>query len=418
MAGLGDLERLSKQLDAWAAGYLDAERLPCLAVAVTKGNDVVLRKEFGSAQQPLASGLGPEEEASFLMMSCTKVVTAVAALQLLEQGMWALEDPVSKHLPAFAACPGVISADATAAELGELEPLASPLTMRMLLTHTSGLSYDIMPALADGRPNPLAARYAAAKLEGEGSLRETADRIATLPLVAQPGTTWNYSMGIDVMGACVEVLSGMELDAYFEEHIFAPLGMGSTAFVQRMSPQLEARKVDYFNANLPAIGEHGRAFFSPDFEGVKMVAGPEMDGMRKPALDPGGGLVSTVSDWVLFTQALLGSGLGANGARILQPSSVDLMASPHIPESDRGPQMNLINGTREDNDDYTMGLGVAVGTAEVKSFEWGGMTSTVFWVDREHDIGVVCLSQLVPSVIYPIRTQLKGLIYGAAAPKL
>ena len=80
--------------------------------------------------------------------------------------------------------------------------------------------------------------------------------------------------------------------------------------------------------------------------------------------------------------------------------------------------MNLINGTREDNDDYTMGLGVAVGTAEVKSFEWGGMTSTVFWVDREHDIGVVCLSQLVPSVVYPIRTQLKGLIYGAAAPKL
>ena len=91
------------------------------------------------------------------------------------------------------------------------------------------------------------------------------------------------------------------------------------------------------------------------------------------------------------------------------------MASNQIPESDLGPQMRLINGRPDDDADYTQGLGVAVGTGDIKSFEWGGMTSTVFWVDRERDIGVVCLSQLVPSVVYPLRTQLKAIVYGSLA---
>lgn len=131
------------------------------------------------------------------------------------------------------------------------------------------------------------------------------------------------------------------------------------------------------------------------------------------ALAPGGGLVSTLSDWMLFTEALLGSGLGANGVRILEASSVDLMASNQIPLSDRGPQMRLVNSRPEDDESYTQGLGVAVGTGEIKSFEWGGTTRTIFWVDRKRDIGVVCLSQLVPSVVYHLRTQLKAIAYNS-----
>ena len=347
-----------------------------------------------------------------MMMSCTKVVTAVAALQLLEQGKWALEDPVSQHLPAFASIPGVVSKE----EGGDLEPLASPITMRMLLTHTSGLSYDILPALTDGRPNPVANNYTA--VQAAATLTEVADIVAGIPLVAQPGSTWNYSMGIDIMGRCIEVLSGLPIDEYFSKHIFEPLGMSSTAFVQRMPAELDARRVAFFNANMPAMMKAGAAFFAPDFDGPKMVAAPAEEGGADAfgsALAPGGGLVSTLSDWVLFTQALLGSGLGANGARILEAASVDLMASDQIPESNLGPQMRLINGRPEDDADYTQGLGVAVGTGAVKSFEWGGMTSTVFWVDRERDIGVVCLSQLVPSVVYPLRTQLKAMVYGSLA---
>lgn len=132
--GRATMEGLEERLDAWAKGYLDAKRLPCLAVAVTQGNQVTLRKDYGSAAQPLTPGLGPEQEASYMMMSCTKVVTAVAALQLLEQGKWALEDPVSNYLPTFGSIPGVVSKQ----DSGRLEPVATPITMRMLLTHTSG----------------------------------------------------------------------------------------------------------------------------------------------------------------------------------------------------------------------------------------------------------------------------------------
>lgn len=280
----------------------------------------------------------------------------------------------------------------------------------------SGLSYAILPTLTDGRPNPVAEAYAA--VQTAGSLDEVADIIAGIPLVAQPGTTWNYSMGIDVMGRCIEVLSGMPIDEYFSRHVFEPLGMHSTAFVQRMPAELDARRVGFFKANLPAIMEAGAAFFAPDFDGPKMVDATTADGSAGAfgrALAPGGGLVSTLGDWVLFTQCLLGSGLGANGARILEAASVDLMASDQIPESNLGPQMRLINGRPEDDAHYTQGLGVAVGTGDIKSFEWGGMTSTVFWIDRERDIGVVCLSQLVPSVVYPLRTQLKDMVYGSLA---
>lgn len=453
-----DIAALDQKLDALAASYLPTERLPCLSFALIKRNDVVLRKELGGPQQPIEAGLAEREEPAFMMMSCTKVVTAVAALQLLEQGLWSLEDPVSKFLPKFADLPGVLSQDATVEDPGELEALASPLTMRMLLTHTSGLSYDILSTLTDGRPNPVAATYAA--VNAAPSLRAQADLIAGYPLVAQPGTTWNYSMGVDVMGACIEVMSGMEIDEYFSTHIFEPLGMASTAFVQRLSPELKARRkpqaiatttrvpanrfqdtrlprltkavwyspnllssyasrasvrllviteVKCFNVNLPAVMRLGKGFFAPDFDGPKMV---ERQGMHfGAALAPGGGLVSTLSDWVAFTQMLLGSGVGANGARLLKKSSVGLMASDQIPESNRGPNMKLINGTADDDAVYTQGLGVAVGTGSVKSFEWGGMTSTVFWIDRETGVGCVCLTQLMPSVIYPLRSQLKALVY-------
>jgi len=194
-----DVASLEHKLDALAASYLATERLPCLSFALIKDKEVVLRKELGGPQQAIEAGLASDEEPAFMMMSCTKVMTAVAALQLHEQGLWSLEDPVSKFLPSFANLPGVLSKDATPEEHGELEPLASPLTMRLLLTHTSGLSYDILSNLTDKRPNPVAAMYAA--VQSAPSLRAQADIIAGLPLVAQPGTTWNYSMGLDVVRA-------------------------------------------------------------------------------------------------------------------------------------------------------------------------------------------------------------------------
>ena len=322
-----DLAALEQQLNSWAEGYLAAGRLPCIAVALTRGSgEILLRKEYGSSSQPLTAGLSPEEEASYMMMSCTKVVTAAAALQLLEQGMWALEDPVEKYLPAFANIPGVIRAD----EKGvfspdgqtDLDPVRRKITMRMLLTHTSGLSADFMPTLTDGRPNPVALAYST--VQACPTLAAQVDVIAGLPLVAQPDTTWNYSMGVDVMGRCIEVLSGMPIDEYFDKFIFQPLGMHSTCFFQRMPKELAARRVACYSGDVEALIKEGANFYAPNFAGPKMQ--PTEDLLMGLALQPGGGLVSTLSDWLLFTQALLGSGVGANGAQILTPDSVALMA--------------------------------------------------------------------------------------------
>ena len=329
------------------------------------------------------------------MMSCTKVVTTVAALQLYEQGLWTLDDEVTKFLPNFQSIPGVYPEK----EGSALEPMERPITMRMLLTHTSGLSYSILQTLSDGRPNPVARSYARA-VDRCTTLAEMVDAVATLPLVAQPGSTWNYSMGIDVIGRIVEVLSGLPIDRYFQEYIFEPLEMSSTAFRQRLTPELEARQVRLFGADIASLIKHRSSFYQPGFGQPTMSEIPRHlgDPEKALALLPGGGLVSTLSDWVKFTMMLQSGGLGSNGARVIKASTVALLSSPQQPAGcTRGPLMKLINGHADEDASYTMGLSVATSTNG--HFEWGGMTSTVFWCDPVEDIAVVCLSQLMPSAI-------------------
>mmetsp|Transcript_59004 Transcript_59004/g.182957 ORF Transcript_59004/g.182957 Transcript_59004/m.182957 type:complete len:349 (+) Transcript_59004:220-1266(+) len=334
-------------------------------------------------------------------------------MQLYERGLWRLDDEVSKFIPSFAAVPGVAKGKGK-----DLEPLARPIVMRDILTHTSGISYSVLPVLRDGRPNPMARKLA--KAEKAETLAEVIDAAAAVPLVHQPGETWSYSMGIDVAGRVVEVLSGMPLDEYFEKHIFGPLGMTSTCFTQRITPEIQARQVQCYSANIMAVMQDAKGFYKEDFQGERMQRMPNDALQRGPALVPGGGLVSTLDDWMALIECLCGGGLCRDGSRLLQPETIELMAQNHLPENcAAGPQVSLINGRRREEQGYGFGLGVAVapdplGGAAASSglFEWGGLTSTIFWVDLRHRLAVVCFTQLLPSSVYALRTELKELLYG------
>jgi CubicO group peptidase (beta-lactamase class C family) len=207
------------------------------------------------------------------------------------------------------------------------------------------------------------------------------------------------------------VLSGQPINAYFEQHIFQPLGMKSTCFKQLAPHDMRARQLDVYTANLPAYMQDRKKFLADDYAGPKMGrSNMAQGGFNGSALLPGGGLLSTVSDWCVFVGALLNGGGG-----LLNPESVALMASPQLPaQCQSGPVMQLINGTAADNALCTMGLGVAVGGAgSAGSFEWGGITSTVTWIDPPAGIAVVCFSHIVPPVLYPLRTELKAIVNSA-----
>lgn len=421
------MEALKRGLDAWMERYVAAERIPCAACAVLVDGETVYKRHFGWADK---EGRRLHDSSDvFRMYSCTKAVTAVAALQLLEQGLWSLDDPVTKFLPVMAQVPGVM------AEGGQLEPLERPITMRHLLTHTSGVSYSIMPNLTDGRPNPVSVEFREAMLDQSTSLEDLVNRVAAVPLVNQPGTTWNYGFNIDIVGRVVEVLSGMPLDVYFEQNIFRPLGMTSTCFRPRAAPEMKARLVHLYSANFPAIAKYGSYFFKSDFsETPRMLKGHFMYGRFSEgpndytvagpvALEPGGGLLSTLDDWVLFTECLRkgGSCPGA-GRRILQPGTAELMATDLRPPGClTHPSMRLVCGRGKEDPGYGHGLGVVVAVDPegrgrslgpgVGSIEWGGMASTIFWADPGERVSVVFLTQIFAPDTYPLRSELKELVY-------
>jgi CubicO group peptidase (beta-lactamase class C family) len=398
---------LASRIENWADSYVADGSLPCVATAVSVNNEVIYEGRSGWKDEQSGTKLTGNE--TFAMASCTKVVTAVAAMQLYEQGLWSLDDPISKFIPSFAQMPGVIKPK-NGAYINdgehEIEPLSRPVTMRDVLTHTSGVTYSFMTVLSSGAINLAAPLHNTHKVDAAKSLEEMVDILATIPLVHQPGASWNYSMGIDIVGRVVEVISGQTLDVYFDEHIFQPLGMTSTAFAQRLTDDMKQRAVTGFVWG----GKRGAKFPMP---AENMLTAGE-------ALNPGGGLYSTLEDFLLFAQMLANRGMGKNG-RVLGSRTVEFMSQNHLPEGcARGPQMILVSGKKSDDPGYGFGLGVAVAVdptkgqtmAPVGSFEWGGATSTVFWADMTNKVAVVSLTQLLPSIAYPLRAELKQIVYG------
>jgi CubicO group peptidase (beta-lactamase class C family) len=389
-----DPDRLAN-VTAMTHRYVDEGRFPCAVTAILHHGEEVYRDAYGWAdvatRRPIA------DDAVFRVFSMTKPIASLALLQLYERGLVLLEDPVGRYLPELA------ELTVWAGDGVDPVPAEGPVTVKHLLTHTAGFTAGFQFT------QPVGALYREA---GLGDLRPprydlagTMEVLGTLPLVDQPGAGFHYGMSTDVVGRLVEVLSGMSLDAYLDEHVFQPLGMVDTGF---FVPEAELPRLVANYLRTP-----NEPLFPLDTDASRVTKPPRF-------LSGAGGLVSTLDDYVRFCRALLGGGQ-LDGHRVLGAKTLEFMASNHLPGG------VMLNELGQDTFSETVmegmgfGLGVSVlmdpalagANGNVGEYGWGGAASTVFWIDPVEDLAVVFLTQLVPSDSYPVRRHLRATVYGA-----
>ncbi len=346
-----------------------------------------------------------EEDTLWRIYSMTKPITSVAAMMLYEEGGFGLNDPVSAFIPSFA---NVRVYTGGSHQRPVTEPATEPVRVWHLLTHTAGLSYGFHYV------HPVDAMYRAAGFEWSYpkgvNLAQACDIWAGLPLLFQPGTEWNYSVATDVLGRVIELVSGQSLADFFAARILRPLGMTDTAF---SVPEPDAWRLAALYTSSP-----GGGLARLDDLGAAALRPPRL-------LSGGGGLVSTAADYHRFTQMLLhraDSPAGElDGVRLLSPRTVDFMARNHLP----GGQDLETFGRPLYAESPFRGIGFGLGFATVidpvpgkvicsaGELSWGGAASTTFWIDPQEELTVSFLTQLLPSSTYPIRPQLRQLVYQA-----
>ena len=411
----GRLERIATHLNR----YVDDGRLAGVSVLLTRGGQIAYAHRYG--ERDCERSLPVTSDTIYRIYSMTKPIVSVAAMQLYEQGLFQLSDPISRWIPSFANARVFVGGNVM--QYQTREP-ANEVSIHSLLTHTSGLTYDFHFA------NEVDALYRANGFNwgAPGNLEETCEALASLPLLFDPGTEWNYSYSTDVLGRIVELVSGQSLDDYLVEHVTGPLGMVDTGF-EVPAADVERFAANYTTATLAsrtAAGNTGPTMpaYRPDDPGLQrtLMDDPRQSTYLGPPkiLSGGGGLVSTMGDYHRFTKMLRNGG-ELDGARIIGPRTLDFMASNHLPggadltECGRA----LFSEAAFDGVGFGLGFSVVLDPAKAKvvsnkgEFAWGGAASTAFWVDPAEDITLVFLTQLLPSSVHPIRPELKALVYQA-----
>jgi len=376
------LERINTVMQS----YVDQEKYAGLITMVARRGKVAHFECFGMMEREANKAMKPDT--IFRIYSMTKPITSVAIMMLYEEGRFQLNDPVSKFIPDFKNLKVFVKETESGPELADLE---RAMTVKHLLTHTSGLTYGFDPN------SPIDVMYQeAGVLDHNGTLGDMAQKLAKLPLLHQPGSAWHYSVSTDVLGYLVEAISGSSFDVFLEERIFKPLGMIDTGF------HVPQEKIDRFAAVYgPAEGG-----------GIKVIDAPETSRFSKPAsfFSGGGGLVSTASDYVRFAQMLLNKG-ELDGNRLLGRKTVEFMTINHVPEGFH-PFESKAAG---------FGLGFSIQTDVAQSgilsskgsFGWGGAADTGFWVDPEEEIIGLIMPQFMPSGYYPAKQDFRVLVYQA-----
>ncbi len=380
--------------------YVDSGRIPCAQVAVARAGTTVYEATYGMAD--LAAGEPLRDDAVFRIYSMTKPITSIAVMQLYEQGLILLENPVGRFIPELADPVVWVAGDI---EMYDTRPASRQVTVRDLLTHTSGLTYGFQ------HQHPVDAMYRRIQLGDfalpDFDLAEAMVHLGEMPLLFDPGTAWNYSVSIDVCGRIVEVVSGQTLDAYLRDHVFEPLGMVDTGF------SVPDDQTDRFTANY-ALKPTDRTLFELDpREGSRYLSTPKF-------LSGGGGLVSTSADYLRFANALVHGG-ALDGERIIGRKTLAYMAQNHLPGQKTLNEMGQSTFAEVAMEGSGFGLGFSVvidpaASAAVSSpgeYSWGGAASTLFWVDPVEQLAVVFMTQFMPSNHYPIRRQLKSVVYQA-----
>ncbi len=393
------LQRLSRQLQQQ---YVEPGHLPGCQWLVARHGQVVAQDSMGAMD--LGRGRPMRPDALFRIYSMSKPVTSVALMMLWEEGRFQLDDPVQRYIPSWAG--HRVWVEGEGAAMRTRAPHA-PMTMRQLLNHSSGLTYGgaLLPAGAEPDPVDRVYRQLDISTHNGDALGTFIDKLGGVPLRYEPGQAWAYSFATDVCGYLVQQLSGQPFDQFLQQRIFAPLGMVDTAFV------VPAHKLERLAALYRFDAE----------QRMVLVDDPQRSAWALPPALPsgGGGLVSSLADYHRFAE-LLRRGGELEGVRLLGPRTLALMRRNHLPGG--------VDLTRCAVDAFSetayrgvgFGLGfattldeVAAGTPGAGDFYWGGMASTIFWVDPREDLVVILMTQLMPSRTFNLRGLFKSIVYAA-----
>lgn len=357
----------SAEIDAYLTSVVRDKRIPGIVALVTDADRVVYTGAFG--RQDVARGVPMAPDSIFNIASMTKPVTSVAVMMLVQEGDIELDDPISDHLPAFEN-PQVIERFNAADRSYESRPAAGPITVRHLLTHTSGLGYGFsnrtLAALVGGEPGASVTRF---------------------PLLHDPGTRWTYGESTRVLGTLVEEVSGQPLDELMAERIFAPLGMSDT-FYKVPAPKV-SRVVTVHRTTADGL-----------------VETPNAAEIASPVYGDGG-LYSTAADYAKFIQLFLNNGRAPNGMRLLSEATVALMGENHIGAIFVEQQPAAVPALTEPfplgagRDKFGLGFQVTGPHRDPfarspGSLSWAGIFNTEFWIDPARGVGGVLLMQYLP----------------------
>lgn len=414
---LADKKRITNHFNK----YVDNGSLPNISILIKKDNKEILRHIHGYAD--IEKGISVNRKTVYRIYSMTKPVTGVAIMQLIENGKLRLNDKVSKYIPAFK--------DTKVINLDFQDYVLKPkreITIRDLLTHTSGLTYSWA---GEGPVNQIYRKYNIrpyyfGAVDAElnkfpGNTCQFSAAAASAPLLHNPGEKWSYGINMDILGCVVEVISGMNFAEYLQKNIFDPLELKSIGF------SVNERDKDSFTTLYtsgvfsrdgeivaPSGLNQAELMFSKDLRPIDAFdKSPYLTNSSK-LYDGGSGLVSNIDDYSKFAEMLLNGGI-LNGVRIISEASVDLMASNHLSDEIlkdgsafglEGVGFGLTVGT-------IMNPGVAGTFSAEGEFFWGGAASTIFWVDRKNNVTATMMTQFMPSDKYPIREELKTLLYSS-----
>jgi CubicO group peptidase (beta-lactamase class C family) len=389
--------------------YIDAGRFPGTQLMVYRRGKIVHCSSLGHAD--LERKVPVKDDTIFRIYSMTKPITSVAFMMLVEEGRVAIDEPVHKYIPEWKNL-GVFVAGTYPAYL--TRPPARPMQIVDLLRHTSGLTYAFQQ-----RSN-VDAGYRERKIgqvELSGTLDSMIAELAKMALEFSPGEAWNYSLSTDVIGYLIGKISGIPFEEFLKERIFGPLGMNDTDFY------------------VPADKAHRlAACYSADPPGQTTFNAAERKAMLTLQDDPakssylapptfysgGGGLCSTAPDYLTFCRALLNRGeLG--GVRLLGPKTLALMTTNHLPGGRDLPAMSRSMFSEATYNGMGFGLGVAVSMDPAQmmiagspgEYSWGGTAGTAFWIDPAEELITIFMTQVMPSTAFPIRRELRTMIYAA-----
>jgi CubicO group peptidase (beta-lactamase class C family) len=400
--------RLARLDEVMKRRYVDGGYLPGMLTYVWRKDHLVHTGLCG--QMDIARGKPVREDAIFRIYSMSKPITAVALMMLVEEGLIGLDDAVHSHIPAWKElgvyASGMPSLLTDAPPSFITTPTSRPMKVVDLATHTSGLTYGFMMRSA------VDAAYRKAKVTDRqtlGGLPEMIDQLAQIPLDFSPGTAWNYSVSIDVLGYLVEKLTGVSFGEFLRTRLFEPLGMSDTAF------WVPPDKTERFTSCYQPEGNGGGLKLQDDARESTYAKPPKLE-------SGGGGLVSTAHDYLRFCRMMLNGG-SLDGVQILSPKTVALFSLNYLPDGREIADMALPGMFSESGYagvGFSLGCGVNVNVAKTRlpgslgEYFWGGAAATAFWIDPKEELTVVFMTQVIGSEArLTLRRDLRTLVYSA-----